>query len=90
MSNAIGPKCESNPSSRICNLRAVPLGYAANNANWISNRGRISDVFKSLAIEFFGMRYHQLLVGQYVLNSLGERGAKRDMGQRGTAEFLEF
>ena len=29
MSNAIGSSRESNPSRRICNLRAVPLGHAA-------------------------------------------------------------
>ena len=29
MSNAIGSSRESNPSRRICNLRAVPLGHVA-------------------------------------------------------------
>ena len=33
MSNAIGSNRESNPSRRICNLRAVPLGHVANNQN---------------------------------------------------------
>ena len=29
MSNAIGSSSESNPSRRICHLRAVPLGHVA-------------------------------------------------------------
>ena len=32
MSNAIGSSRESNPSRRICHLRAVPLGHVADNA----------------------------------------------------------
>ena len=31
MSNAIGSSRESNPSRRICHLRAVPLGHVADN-----------------------------------------------------------
>ena len=31
LSNAIGSSRESNPSRRICHLRAVPLGHVADN-----------------------------------------------------------
>ena len=31
MSNAIGPSRKSNPSRKICNLRAVPLGHIVDN-----------------------------------------------------------
>ena len=33
MSNAIGSSRESNPSRRICHLRAVPLAHVADNFN---------------------------------------------------------
>ena len=36
MSNAIGSSRESNPSRRICHLRAVPLGHVTDKLNKIS------------------------------------------------------
>ena len=35
MSNAIGSSRESNPSRRICHLRAVPLGHVTDNSTGI-------------------------------------------------------
>ena len=37
MSNAIGSSRESNPSRRICHLRAIPLGHVADNSMKIVN-----------------------------------------------------
>ena len=48
MSNAIGSSRESNPSRRICHLRAVPLAHVADNFNCPS---RVQNVTLGIVIE---------------------------------------
>ena len=57
MSNAIGSNHESNASSRICNLRAVPLGQVADceechNAKKLQKYGRISFTVTDATFDF--------------------------------------
>ena len=47
MSNAIGSSHESNPSRRICHLRAVPPGHVADKVPVINKTFRASNQIKS-------------------------------------------
>ena len=73
MSNAIGSSRESNPSRRICHLRAVPLGHVADNGPAVrSDTGTLrSDTGKCELASIFSFSSCCVVYAKIVLPTTG-------------------